>query len=283
MSQLTQQISFHLLTLALPSPFPNAIFQNKPKNRVMETQPVAERNKWSTTGIHRAIVFPCSHKPQFTCERSIKFPLVCGSRLFLHHLFILPNLINDTGYRYRPQLPGLSQSRLVTPSHAWHTLFRCLPVPLCLLLLLASGPVRFWIGVAKKNSVHELVPFDNMALNGFICFNKKKKNLKKEAQPLQEVSTCQGRSAENVRTRWGFDKKGPPLHRCATNDRSHRTAAMQLMRYSTWKVCCGTALLSSCRGGQKESVVSLPVSCARVSCCSWPRFLPAQPGGFTAQ
>lgn len=69
-------------------------------------------------------------------------------------------------------------------------------------------------------------------------------------------------------------KKGPPLHRCATNDRRHRTAAMQLMRYSTWKVCCGTALLSSCRGGQKESVVSLPVSCARVSCCSWPRFYP---------
>lgn len=97
---------------------------------------------------------------------------------------------------------------------------------------------------------------------------------KKRPQPLQEASTCQGRSAENVRTRWGFYKKGPPLHRCATNDGRHRMAAMQLMRYSTWKVCCGTALPSSCRGGQKESVVSLPVSCARVSCCSWPRFYP---------
>lgn len=175
MSQLTQQMSFHLLILAFPSPFPNAIFQNKHINRVMETQPVAERNKWSTAGIHCAIVFPCSHKPLFTCEHCIKFPLVCGSRPFLHHLFILPNLVDDTGYRYRPQPPGLSQSRLVTPCHAWHALFRCLPVLLCLLLLLASSLVRFWMGAAKKNSVRELVLLDNMALNGIICFNKKKR------------------------------------------------------------------------------------------------------------
>lgn len=150
MSQLTQQMSFHLLILPFPSPFPNATFQNKPKNRVMETQPVAERNKWSTTGIHGAMVFPCSHKAQFTCEHCIKFPLVCGSRPALHHLFILPNLVDDTGYWYRPQPPGLSQSRLVTPSHARHSLFRCLPVPLCLLLLLASSLVRFWMGGSEK-------------------------------------------------------------------------------------------------------------------------------------
>lgn len=114
MSQLTQQMSFHLLIMPFPTAFPNAIFQNKHKHRVMETHPVAGRHKWSTTGIHCAIVFPCSHKPPFTCEHSIKFLLVCGSMPSLHHLFISPNLVDDTGYRYRPQPPGLSQSRLVT-------------------------------------------------------------------------------------------------------------------------------------------------------------------------
>lgn len=43
--------------------------------------------------------------------------------------------------------------------------------------------------------------------------------------------------------------------RCATNDGRPRTAAMQLMCYSTWKVCCGTGAAAA-RWAEREPCVA---------------------------
>lgn len=53
--------------------------------------------------------------------------------------------------------------------------------------------------------------------------------------------------------------------RCATNDGRHRMAAMQLMRYRTWKVCCRNRR-SGCTVSRKGALCC----CLQLSCCSWP-------------
>lgn len=99
-----------------------------------------------------------------------KITAVRKNKPFLHYLFILPNLIYDTGSQYRPQLPHLSLDRQVTDTQPCmaHPVF----ILLCLLLMLPPFLVRFYIWV---KSVHVVVPHRTVALNWFMCFIKKLK------------------------------------------------------------------------------------------------------------
>lgn len=149
--------------------------------------------------------------------------------------------------------------------------------PLCLIIAAGS---RAWqlavVGYTAQRRAHcgLVLPLNNRELNRFGCLHEEKEKRggrkEKEAEPSAgRGSTCHRRSAENVRTRWGFYAFGMKKERremgllscrCATNDGRRRMAAMQHVESMLWNRRC------RCTVSRKGALCC----CLQLSCCSWP-------------